>query len=83
MSTFLLWPDTYLYCNSTYHLMPNKKAPIFVKGVAKQARKPRSYASSKLRACHLLTGVKCRATSVAKNWRNSFFPQMFSSSLEL
>ena len=48
MSTFLLWPDTYLYCNSTYHLMPNKKAPIFVKGVAKQARKPRSYASSKL-----------------------------------
>ena len=31
-----------------------------------QARKPRSYASSKLRACHLLTGVKCRATSVAK-----------------
>ena len=32
----------------------------------KQARKPRSYASSKLRACLLLTGVKCRATSVAK-----------------
>ena len=32
-----------------------------------QARKPRSYASSKLRACDLLTGVKCRATSVAKN----------------
>ena len=37
----------------------------------KQARKPRSYASSKLRLTdsltHLLTGVKCRATSVAKN----------------
>ena len=32
----------------------------------KQARKPRSYASSKLRPSDLLTGVKCRATSVAK-----------------
>ena len=31
-----------------------------------QARKPRSYASSKLRLTHSLTGVKCRATSVAK-----------------
>ena len=35
--------------------------------VWKQARKPRSYASSKLRPSHLLTRVKCRATSVAKN----------------
>ena len=38
----------------------------------KQARKPRSYASPKLcpptyLLTHLLTGVKCRATSVAKN----------------
>ena len=33
----------------------------------KQARKPRSYASPKLRLTDLLTGVKCRATSVAKN----------------
>ena len=37
----------------------------------KQARKPRSYASLKLRPTHLLiyllTRVKCRATSVAKN----------------
>ena len=32
-----------------------------------QARKPRSYASPKLRLTYLLTGVKCRATSVAKN----------------
>ena len=36
----------------------------------KQARKPRSYASPKLRLTDsltdLLTGVKCRATSVAK-----------------
>ena len=33
----------------------------------KQARKPRSYASSKLcPLAHSLTGVKCRATSVAK-----------------
>ena len=35
--------------------------------IKKQARKPRSYASPKLRLTHLLTGVKCRATSVAKN----------------
>ena len=33
----------------------------------KQARKPRSYASLKLRLTHSLTGVKSRATSVAKN----------------
>ena len=32
-----------------------------------QARKPRSYASPKLWLTGLLTGVKCRATSVAKN----------------
>ena len=32
-----------------------------------QARKPRSYASSKLRLTKSLTWVKCRATSVAKN----------------
>ena len=41
-----------------------------------QARKPRSYASPKLRPTHsltdLLTGVKCRATSVAKNTTNCF-----------
>ena len=35
---------------------------------AQQARKPRSYASLKLRPLtHSLTGVRCRATSVAKN----------------
>ena len=39
---------------------------INISFLLKQACKPRSYASSKLRACHLLTGVKCRATSVAK-----------------
>ena len=33
----------------------------------KQARKPRNYASSKLRPTKLLAGVKCRVTSVAKN----------------
>ena len=32
----------------------------------KQARMPRSYASSKLRLTDLPTGVKCRAASVAK-----------------
>ena len=35
-------------------------------GQREQARKPRSYASSKLRPTESLTGVKCRATSVAK-----------------
>ena len=35
--------------------------------VGEQARKPRSYASSKLWLTRSLTGVKCRATSVAKN----------------
>ena len=34
----------------------------------KQARKSRSYASLKLRLTDLLTGVKCRATSVAKKY---------------
>ena len=33
----------------------------------KQARKPRSYASPKLRPTYSVTGVRCRATSVAKN----------------
>ena len=33
----------------------------------KQARKSRSYTSSKLSPCQLLTEVMCRATSVAKN----------------
>ena len=39
--------------------------------IRKQARQPRSYASSKLqlndRLTDSLTGVKCRATSVARN----------------
>ena len=42
--------------------------------IQKQARKPRSYASPKLRLTDsltdLLTGVKCRATSVAKKSRS-------------
>jgi len=38
------------------------------KWLVKQARKPRSYASLKLcPLTHSLTGVRCRATSVAKN----------------
>ena len=41
--------------------------PPFPSLVKKQARKPRSYASSKLRLNYSLTGVKCRATSVANN----------------
>ena len=37
----------------------------------KQARKAPSYASLKLRLTNLPTGMKCRATSLAKkrNWR--------------
>ena len=42
------------------------------KAPKKQARKPRSYASLKLQLTdsltYLLTRVKCRATSVAKNY---------------
>ena len=37
----------------------------------KQARKPRSYASPKLRPTQRLTGVKCRATSVSKKISSS------------
>ena len=37
------------------------------KRIKKQARKPQSYASLKLRLTDRLTGVKCRVTSVAKN----------------
>ena len=37
-----------------------------LEGFEKQTRKPRSYASPKLRPTHLLTGVKCRATSVER-----------------
>ena len=51
----------------------------------KQARKPRSYASLKLRLTHsqylltyLLTGVKCRATSVAKKTKNQSFAFLVS-----
>ena len=32
----------------------------------KQACKPRSYVSSKLQLTYLLTGVKCRAASIAR-----------------
>ena len=53
-----------------------------------QARKPRSYASLKLRLTDsltdLLTRVKCRATSVAKNlWLAVRCSLMFASSLSL
>ena len=40
---------------------------VFILIAFKQARKPRSYGSPKLRLTDSLTGVKCRATSVAKN----------------
>ena len=48
----------------------------------KQARKPRSYASPKLcplthSLTYLLTGVKCRATSVAKNWYSGQFSMIY------
>ena len=49
-----------LYCKCT---------PIqffIAKADSQQARKPRSYASPKLSPTDSLTGVRCRATSVAK-----------------
>ena len=63
-STYKILPM--LPSSSVFHLV-NQNCVIGVK----QARKPRSYTSPKLRLTdsltHLLTGVKCRATSVAKN----------------
>ena len=49
---------------------------------AKQARKPRSYASLKLWPTYSLTGVKCRATSVAKNLMKHLTPECISKSLK-
>ena len=51
-------------CTQPYWLV-NSKQDLWLQ---KQARKPRSYASSKLRLNYSLTGVKCRATSVAKKF---------------
>ena len=53
--------------------MFKKKSDKFQEEVQKQARKAPSYASSKLRLTDLPTGVKCRATSVAKNRAICFF----------
>ena len=49
--------------------------------VKKQARKPRSYASPKLRPSVSLTGVKYRATSVAKKTglEESFFVNIMNA----
>ena len=44
--------------------------------IRKQARKPRSYASSKLcPLTHSLTGVRCRATSIAKKGVSAISPK--------
>ena len=51
--------------------MQMENVPPLHYGEVKQARKPRSYASPKLLLTDSLTGVKCRATSVAKNWVKS------------
>ena len=57
------------YPSKSAHGGKSESVPIIMR-CQKQARKPRSYASPKLRPTHslthLLTGVKCRATSVAK-----------------
>ena len=47
-------------------LPPTIQPPAFLLAIQKQARKPRSYASLKLRPTYLLARVKSRATSVAK-----------------
>ena len=52
---------THMHCWMVH--INSKQAACFNE---KQARKPRSYASPKLRPTQRLTGVKCRATSVAK-----------------
>ena len=49
--------------------MKKKKTEEFL---FKQARKLRSYASPKLLLAHSLTGVNCRATSIAKKGKVSF-----------
>ena len=67
---FVLWhsiifPDCQKYLN----FVQNDgfiQSSFAMQSYGKQARKPRSYASSKLRLTDLPTGVKCRATSVAK-----------------
>jgi len=48
---------------------------VFIFQAPQQARKPQSYASPKLRLTDLLSGVECRATSVAKKW-NVFCAQI-------
>ena len=50
--------------------MKKKKTEGFL---FKQARKLRSYATPKLLLAHSLTGVNCRATSIAKKGKVSFF----------
>ena len=49
----------------------------------KQDRKPRSYTSLKLWPTHSLTGVKCRATSVAKNNFSQDFETCYSNQRNL
>ena len=53
--------------SGTLHsLMSSLRACGIVKVILKQACKPQSYSSMKLQHSHLITGVKCRATCVAK-----------------
>ena len=49
--------------------LPWKEVPEKCQQTPEQARKAPSYASPKLSLADLLTGVKCRATSVAKKKR--------------
>ena len=76
-----LWWDNHLhqykdtiYCiytilSSCEYIHINYKIVIYYiyAYMQKKACKPQSYASSKLWPTHSLTGVKCRATSVARN----------------
>ena len=62
-----------MYCKEKNKKQRKIEQTNILRREKKQARKPRSYASSKLRLTDsltdLLTGVKCRATSVAKKFK--------------
>ena len=67
-TNILLWNQLSFDMHHALHINIRQRIEPTIK---KQASKPRSYASSKLRPTdwltHLLTWVKCRATRVAKN----------------
>ena len=59
----MLWNAYYEYSKNKIQ----KLEGVLVEQIQTSSQAP-SYASPKLRLTDLLTGVSCRATSVAKNW---------------